>query len=154
MGEATILDRIRLVRASVPRDATYGEAVAVLASSEQAAIAVLDADGGVAGLFGPDEALRGCLPRYLGELHHTAFAPDDPGLLAEAAARATDEPVERHMGKPVTVDRDASALHVGEVFLHSRLPAIAVVEKGRFAGMLDRATFARAMIAAPPGRPS
>jgi len=151
MAEPTILARIPLVAASVPHDATYGDAADVLAASEQTGIAVLDADGRVVGLFGAEQALRGCLPRYLEELHHTAFAREDLDLLAHLAAGARREPIERHMTKPVTVEREASAVHVGEVFLHCRLPAIAVVEGERFVGMLDRAAFARAMIRPSPG---
>lgn len=154
MDDATILGRIRLVEASVSREATYGDAVALLASSGQTAIAVVDADQRIVGLFGAEQALRGCLPPYLEELHHTAFAPDDLDLLAELAARVRDEPVELHMVKPVTVDRATSALHVGEVFLHCRLPAVAVVENGRFVGMLDRAAFARAVVGTPSGAES
>jgi len=154
MAESTILERIVLVPASVPRDATYGDAADVLAASEQTGIAVLDADEGVVGLFGAEQALRGCLPRYLDELHHTAFARDDLDLLAELATRTRGEPIERHMTTPITVERDASAVHIGEVFLHCRRPAIAVVDGGRFVGMLDRAAFARAMILPAPGSAS
>jgi len=45
-------------------------------------------------------------------------------------------------------------VHIGEVFLHCRRPAIAVVDGGRFVGMLDRAAFARAMILPAPGSAS
>lgn len=142
-----ILEQLPLVPASVPREATYGDAAKALASSGQTGIAIVDDAGKVLGLFGPEQALRGCLPGYLGELRHTAFASDDLDLLAERAAEVRDDPIERHMAKPVTVDRGTSAIHIGEVFLHCGLPAIAVVEDGRFVGMLDRAAFARAMIA-------
>jgi CBS domain-containing protein len=143
----TILDAVPLVPASVEKDATYAAAAKELMDSGQTAIAVVDGGGAVVGLFGAEQALKGSLPRYLDELRHTAFARDDLRLLAEAAVRAQDEPIERHMGKPVTIEQESSALHIGEVFLHCGLPAIAVVdESGRFVGMLDRAAFARAMI--------
>lgn len=134
-----------LLDAFVPRAAPFAGAVSILVTTGAPMVAVLDDERNVVGLFGAEQALRGVLPRYVGELHHTAFAPDDAALLAERAAAVRDEPVERHAVRPVTVASDSSAIHVGEVFLHCRLPAVAVVEHGRFVGMLARDAFVRSL---------
>lgn len=140
-----VLDEIELDRAAVAAGATFGEAARVLRESGATMVAVVDDAERVVGLFGAEEALRGLLPGYLRDLHHTAFARDDARLLGERARTVRDEPVERHCAKPVTVESDSSGLHVGEVFLHCRLPAVAVVARGRFVGILDRGDFARAL---------
>ena len=142
----TILDDIALDDVSVSRDTTFADAAELLVESRAAMLAVLDEDRRVVGLFGAEQAVAGVLPGYLGELQHTAFTSEDSDLLAETAAAIRNEPVEKHAAEPVTVAIDASALHVGEVFLHTDHPAVAVVEEGRFVGMLDEAEFARAML--------
>ena len=137
---------IELVPAWVPQDAPFAEAVTELLERSVRMIAVLEGERRVVGLFGGEEFLRGLFPRYLGELHHTAFAGDDPVVLASHAEAVRAEPVARHMVKAVTVEVDSSPLHVAELFLHSRLLALPVVEGERFVGMLDRVEFARAML--------
>jgi CBS-domain-containing membrane protein len=142
----SILAAIELVDASVPREATYEEAARVLAASEAPTVAILDANRKVVGLFGIEQALRGCMPSYLLEVRHTAFAKDDLALLAERAREVLDDPVLEHAAQPVTVDIETSAVHVAQVFLQEGMAGIAVVEDGRYAGVLGRAAFARAML--------
>ncbi|MDQ3889700.1 MAG: CBS domain-containing protein [Actinomycetota bacterium] len=140
------LPDIELVPAAVRRDATFHAAAEKLNERGVEMIAVLDDNERVVGVFGSEELLRGLFPRYLGELHHTAFTTDD---LADRVSRAADvarEPVEKHMRKAVIVDVDTSTIHVAERFLHCGFPALAVVAKGAFVGMLERATFCRAVM--------
>ena len=142
-----LLEEIELVDAAVQVGAPFAEAVARLGESGGAMVAVVDAERRVVGLFGAAEALRGCLPHYVGHLHHTSFARGDIDLILERARAVRAEPVDRHAVEPVTVERQAGGLHVGEVFLHSDLPAVAVVENGRFVGILDRKAFTCALLA-------
>lgn len=109
-------------------------------------ISVVDQRGGVIGLFGAEQVLRGLFPEYLEDLHHTAFATEDVAAFLERADPVLDESVERHMEKAIIVDAESSAMHVAERFLHSRLPALPVVARGQFVGMLVRADFCRAML--------
>ena len=140
------LPDIELVPASVARSATFLEAAEALTRHSVPTIAVVDDEDGVVGLFGGEDLLRGLFPGYLADLRHTAFASDDPGVLAERARAVSSQPVEKHMRKPVTVDADASAIHVAERFLHCDFGALAVVEEERFVGMLSRADFCRAVL--------
>jgi CBS domain-containing protein len=142
------LSQIELVPASVSRSATFLEAAEALTAHSVPTLAVVDDRGRVVGLFGGEDLLRGFFPGYLADLRHTAFASDDPGILAERARAVSSEPVEKHMRKPVTVDEDASATHVAERFLHCDFGALAVVEGDRFVGMLSRADFCRAVLTA------
>ena len=144
----TALFGIELVPASVRRGATFREAAEVLAAHPVSALAVLDDDGHVVGVFGNEELLRILFPPYLGELRHTAFVRDDRDLLERRAQEAGAAPVERHMHAPTMIDHDASATHVAEVFLHCELDALPVVRDGRFAGMLGRTEFCREMLRA------
>ncbi len=134
-----------LVDASVPRSATFAEAAKTLCASGLPELAVLDG-ASVVGMFGEDDLLAGLFPRYLRELRHTAFAGDDPSVLAAAADRAAADAVERHMRKPVTLAISSSATHAAEVFLHCEWGALAVVEEGRFVGMLSQLDFCRALV--------
>ena len=140
-----VVGDLPLIDAAVRSDAPFAEGAVLLAETNAAMIAVLDAGRRVVGFFGTEEVLRGLLPRYITELRHTAFAADDLSVLGERARQVWNEPVERHMVEPVTVDTNASALHVGELFLHTRFPAVAVVEDGRYVGILERREFARGL---------
>ncbi len=148
-----LLGDVPLLDAAVRVDAPFRKGAELLADTNAAMIAVVDADDRVVGFFGTEEVLRGLLPRYLTELRHTAFAADDLAVLIERARQVWDDPVERHMVKPVVVDREASAMHVGELFLHTRFPAVAVVENDRYVGILERREFARALTRRAAGDP-
>jgi CBS domain-containing protein len=137
---------IELAEAAVPRGVTFGEAAAMLTAHPVSAVAVLDDDGRVVGVFGSDQLLSGIFPRYLRELRHTAFAKDDDELLGRWLREHRDEPIGDHMHAPVTLDEDASATHAAEVFLHCELDALPVVRNERFLGMLGRSEFCRAML--------
>ncbi len=142
----SVLGELPLIEAAAVRsDARFRDGAVLLADTNAAMIAVVDADRRVVGFFGTEEVLRGLLPRYITELRHTAFAADDLSVLVDRAEQVWDDPIEQHMVKPVTVDRNASALHVGELFLHTRFPAVAVVEAERFVGILERREFARGL---------
>lgn len=105
------------------------------------ALAVVDEDQRVIGLFTDDDLLRGLFPHYLEELHHTAFLVDDVQALQASVKAAEVATVSRHMRDAVTVEIDAAAVHVVERFLHTPWGALAVVEEGRFVGMLGQLEF-------------
>jgi CBS domain-containing protein len=140
------LRELGLVGASVERSATFGEAARALGGSGLSAIAVLDAERRVAGLFTEDDFLAGLFPRYLGELRHTAFAPEEVEAASRRAREVAAEPVAPHMREPVTIEADSSTLHAAQVFLHCEWGALAVVERGRFLGMLSQVEFCRRLL--------
>jgi CBS domain-containing protein len=135
-----------LTPAFVPRRATFREAARALFRSGVSAIAVLGDEDRVVGLFTDDDVLRGLFPGYLGELKHTAFLRREPAALAAGLEKAGRLPVERFMRKPMTVEIDTSALHVAERFLHCPWGALAVVEDGRFVGMVDQLRFVERLL--------
>jgi CBS domain-containing protein len=142
---STIRD-IPRVDAWVPRTASFAEAAAALAASRAPAVAVLDDDRRVVGVFTVDALLRGLFPSYLQELRHTAFVEDDPDLLLRRAAEVSGEPVERHLTQCDVLDVDSSTTHAAERFLHLDETALPVTENGRFAGMLLQEEFAYAIL--------
>jgi CBS domain-containing protein len=141
------LHETTLVDAAVPRTAPFRDAARVLAANEISAIAVLDEQRRVVGLFTDDDLLRGIFPGYLGELRHTAFLELDTAALAARLEKAGDNPVAAHMREPLVVEQGTSATHVAEVFLHCPWGALAVVdEERRFVGMVGQVEFCRAIM--------
>jgi CBS domain-containing protein len=130
----------------VLRSATFREAAGELCESGLSAIAVLDESRRVAGLFTEDDFLAGLFPRYLSELRHTAFVPDEVKFAGERAREVGGEPVSLHMRPPVIVEEGTSLLHAAEVFLHCEWGALAVVENGTFVGMLAQIAFCRHLL--------
>jgi CBS domain-containing protein len=140
------LTDIDLAPASVRRTATFLEAADVLVSSPVTTIAVLDDEERVVGLFGDEQLLSGLFPGYLAELRHTAFAADDQDMVDSRTRKVATEPVEKHMAKPVLLESSTSAIHCAQLFLHNDFGALPVVTDGRFAGMLGRGEFCRAVL--------
>ena len=141
-----ILRDMQLLRVSVRADTGFLEAARALLRAHSSAIAVVDAAERVIGLFTDDDLLRGLFPDYLSELRHTAFLVGEGQPLSPSIEAAAGEPVSRYMRKPVTVEIEASAAHVVERFLHTPWGAIAVVEKGRFVGILGQLEFTERLI--------
>lgn len=141
------LGDLPLVRASVARSASFGEAADALLATHVPAIAVLDDEERVVGLFTEDDLVAGVFPGYLKHLHHTAFARGlDAQVLTAGIARIRADSVERHMRAPVTAELDASPAHAAERFVHVSEGALAVVERGRFVGMLAQRDFVRTLL--------
>jgi CBS domain-containing protein len=140
-----LLREIRLRRVWVREDAGLLEGARLLLEAEVSAIAVLDQADRLVGLFTDDDLLRGLFPRYLEELHHTAFLVDGDALQATAQAAAAEK-VSRYMRDPVSVEIDTGAAHVVERFLHTPWGAIAVIEDDRFVGMVSQLDFTRRLL--------
>jgi CBS domain-containing protein len=140
-----ILRDMQLLPVSLNAGISFLDAARALLAAHSSAIAVVDGEEHVVGLFTDDDLLRGLFPKYLSELRHTAFLVDEGQPLA-ASIDAAAEPVARYMREPVTVEIDASAAHVVERFLHTPWGAIAVVEKGRFVGMVGQLEFTERLI--------
>ncbi len=140
------LRETRLVQASILRGAPFLDAATAFFGTGISAIAVVDDEQRVVGLFTDDDLLRGLFPGYLDDLHHTAFVREEPRALAARLEAASGSPVDRYMRKPMTVDIDASTIHVAERFLHSPWGALAVVENQRFVGMVDEVDFVESLM--------
>jgi CBS domain-containing protein len=141
-----ILRDMKLLSVSVPAETGFLDAARALLAAHTSAIAVVDGDAHVVGLFTDDDLLRGLFPRYLAELHHTAFLVNEGQAIRASIEASATEPVARYMREPVTVDIDAGAAHVVERFLHTPWGAIAVVEAGRFIGMVGQLEFTELLI--------
>jgi CBS domain-containing protein len=141
-----LLREMKLLPVSVRADADFLDAARLLLDAHTSAVAVVDRDQRVVGLFTDDDLLRGLFPSYLGELHHTAFLVDEGKVLQASLDAVAGEAVARWMRDPVTVEIDAGAAHVVERFLHTPWGALAVVEAGRFVGMLGQLEFTQRLI--------
>lgn len=135
-----------LVDASVPDTATLAEAVEALFEAKVPAVAVVDDERRVLGVFSEGDLLRAVFPGYLGELRHTAFVPDDSAALDELAARVRNRSL-RELARPATLLRaDDSQVHAAERLMHSGEDALPVVEGDRFLGMLSVAALCHARL--------
>jgi CBS-domain-containing membrane protein len=141
-----MLGEMRLVKASVDETATFLHAARALFAARIAALAVLDGDQRVVGMFTDDDLLRGVFPGYLLDLHHTAFLEEASGALAATLDKARGDPVRQFMREPMSVDIESSAAHVAERFLHCPWGALAVVANERFVGMLEQVQFVEALM--------
>ncbi len=141
MRRLPILRELDLADAAVPTTASFLEAARELAAARLSAIAVVDAERRVAGLFTDDDLLRGLFPGYLQNLRHTAFLDAETSLLSAQVERSAAEPVVRHMRPPLAVDVGTSDVHIAERFLHCPWGALAVVESDRFVGMVEQVAF-------------
>jgi CBS domain-containing protein len=140
------LRQLPLIDASVPDTATFADAVTTLFAAQAPAIAVLDGQRRVVGLLAERDVLCAVFPRYLGELRHTSFLPDDAASLAERAERARDESVSDYARKVETLDGGESQTHAAERFLHTGEQALPVVDDGRFIGMLSMSALCHARL--------
>lgn len=136
-----LLRKMQLLPASVPEGAPFLDAARALLAADTSAIAVLGRDDRVVGVFTDDDLLRGLFPRYLDELHHTAFLVEDTKALQGSVETAAGATVDKYMRDPVTVEIDAGIAHVVERFVHTPWGAVAVVDRGRFVGMVDQLDF-------------
>jgi CBS-domain-containing membrane protein len=135
-----------LLDVSVPEHATFRDASETLADAGIAALAVVREDRTVAGLFTDDDFLRGVFPAYVEELHHTAFVRAQDEELWPRLEKAAGRPVTQFARKPLTVELESGALHVAQRFLHCPWGAVAVVERGRYVGMLRQVDFVQGLL--------
>ncbi len=126
-----------LADAWVPDSATVAEAVAALFASQAPAVAVIDGDRKLVGMLAESDVLKAVFPRYLAELRHTSFLPDDLLDLDEHARQARNEPATSHARPVEALDGDESQAHAAERFMHTGEQALPVVEGGRFTGILS-----------------
>ena len=140
------LRQTTLVHAAVRDTAAFPEAADELFNHGVSAVAVVDAEERVVGLFTDDDLLRGLFPGYVADLRHTAFLDLDSAAVRATLDKVRAAPVSKYMRAPMTVELDTSAFHVAERFLHCEWGAIAVVENGRFVGIVDQVEFCRVLM--------
>ncbi len=137
---------MELAAVSVEKDTLFLDAARLLLAAHTSALAVVDAANRVVGLFTDDDLLRGLFPGYLGDLRHTAFLVDEGEPLQASAAAVAHETIARYMREPVTVDIDSAPAHIVERFLHTPWGALAVVERGRFVGIVGQLEFTERLL--------
>ncbi len=143
------LRKLPLVDASVSETVSFADAVEALFAAQVPAIAVVDAERRVVGMVAERDVLTAVFPRYLAELHHTSFLPDDDSELVEQARRAREELVGGFARAVEPLDAGESQTHAAERFLHTGEHALPVVEDGRFVGMLSMSALCHARLDRP-----
>lgn len=137
---------LALSNTSVPSTATLAEAVAALFAAKVPALAVVDEDDRIIGIFSEGDLLRAVFPGYLAEMRHTTFLPDDAGQLDELATRARTRPIGELARRSEALNADDSQLHAAERLMHTGEDALPVVDGKRFLGMLSVAALCQARL--------
>jgi CBS domain-containing protein len=140
------LRELPLVDASVSWQATFADAVKALFAAQVPAVAVLDDDRRVVGMLAERDVVAAVFPRYLAELRHTSFLPDDASALDERARRTRAEPVTTYAREVEALEAGESQTHAAERFMHTGEQALPVVEDGRFVGVLSMAALCHARL--------
>lgn len=131
-----ILELLRRVE-PLRTDTTIAEAARRIAETGSG-LPVVDAAGRLVGYLGERGLLGAITPRYLRELRDTEFFTRDLSALARCVAAAAPTTVAEHMSDaPAAVDVDDSETHAAELFLHTAVRALAVVDvSGEVIGVL------------------
>jgi CBS domain-containing protein len=125
-------------------DDSVAAAVRTLLESGRPALAVVDADERLVGLFGEREFLAALFPGYVGQLHHAAFVSGRLDEALETRASCAAEPVSQHMNtEDVSVEEEFSGVGLAEIFLHHRVLVVPVVRDRRPVGIITRTAFFR-----------
>ena len=128
----------------ISADDSVAAAMRKVLDSGLPALAVVNAEGRVKGLFGEQEFLGALFPAYFKDLSGAGFVRRSLDEALETRA-CRDEPVSEHMCRDrLDVPTDFSAAHVAERFLHHPVPVVPVVdEDDRPVGLIRRRDFTR-----------
>jgi len=136
---------VALVRRDVPvlpHDTTVRSAIRELLASDLPALAVADADGRYAGIFGEREFIGALFPRYVQDLRYAGFVPQSMEAVLDKRRGALAEPVIVHANtEHVDVPEDVSDVALAETFLHHRVLIVPITQDGRVRGVVTRADF-------------
>lgn len=118
-------------------------AVEAIVASGLPALAVVDTDDRLVGIFGEREFMAAVFPGYLSELHYAGFVRRSLDEALEKRASCRDEPVSKHMTTDhVDVGTDFSDAQVAETFLHHRVLIVPVRDEHRVVtGLITRHDF-------------
>ena len=153
MTGASFLRDIAITTARVDPDTPFGEAATALSAANTSALAVVDAEDRLHGLFTHDDLLRGVFDQYLDELHHTAFLDQQFDEVLDRLRETATHLVTQYAQETEPVDVGAGAAHVAERFIHSPAAALAVVSQRRFLGIVEQRDFCRFLVATATERP-
>jgi CBS domain-containing protein len=154
MSPQRIASTIRREVPSLREDGRLAEAVGRLTELDVPALPVVDARGGLLGIFGEREFIGALFPGYLKTLGYAGFVRRSLDDALEKRAACFDEAVGKHMNTDhIDVGEDFSDTELAEVFLHHRVLIIPIVAEGQVTGIITREDFTRALaerLIAPP----
>lgn len=134
-----------LIRRDVPilsADERLATGLVTLLESGLPALAAVDRDERLAGIFGEREFIESLFPGYLGQLRHTAYLRGSLDEVLERRAGCRDERVGAHLhSERVHVGPRGSETQIAELFLHHRVLIVPVVDAGRVTGLVTRSDF-------------
>ena len=144
MTPRTIVEPILRDVPRVHHDDPIETAVKAMLASDLPAVPVVDADGGLTGVFGEREFMSALFPGYFGTLRSASFVRRALDESLEKRAGCVREPVSAHMfTEHVGVESDASDSQIAETFLHHEVLVLPVCEGRRVVGVITRRDFFR-----------
>jgi CBS domain-containing protein len=128
-------------------DQDVASAVASVLESGLPALAVVDGDGRLAGIFGEREFMEALFPAYVKGLSSAAFVPRSIDSVIDKRQSCRTERVSQHMNtERIRVRTDFSDLQLAETFIHHRVLIIPVIDEGKqVVGLVTRSDFFAAL---------
>lgn len=142
MTPRTISDDILRDAPLVYADDTIAAATPILLESELPALAVIDRDERLVGIFGEREFMTAAFPGYLKELKFAGFVSRTLDDALERNEACRQDPVSKYMNtEHVDVGPDYSDIQIAETFIHHRVLIVPVVDGGTVKGIITRSDF-------------
>ena len=122
------------------------DAIGQIVEADVPALPVVDAAGGLVGIFGEREFIAALFPGYLTTLGYAGFIPRSLDEALQKRAGCGDEAVAEHLNRDhIDVGEDHSDTQLAEIFLHHRVLIVPIVDAGRVSGIVTREDFFRAL---------
>ena len=123
---------------TVPPEATYEEAAALLHQNRLSGMPVVDRNGKIVGVISEKDLFRALFPLYEDFLENPeAYA--DQERQEDEIENIRRQPVEKFMTRNVvTIDADARILHAGGLMLAHNIHRLPVMDRGKLVGIIAR----------------
>jgi CBS domain-containing protein len=123
-------------------DDPLADATPILLESGLPALAVVDRDERLVGIFGEREFMTAAFPGYLKELKFAGFVSHSLDDALERNEACRQDPVSKHMNtEHIDVGTDYSDLQIAETFIHHRVLILPVIDHGIVKGIITRSDF-------------
>ncbi len=123
-------------------DDPLADATPILLESGLPALAVVDRDERLVGIFGEREFMTAAFPGYLKELKFAGFVSHSLDDALERNEACRQDPVSKHMNtEHIDVGADYSDLQIAETFIHHRVLILPVIDHGIVKGIITRSDF-------------
>jgi CBS domain-containing protein len=146
MSPRTVTDPLLRDTPRVHVTDSVGDTTRTLLDSDLPALAVVDEEDRLFGIFGEREFLGAVFPGYLKDLKYAGMIKRTLERTLEKRQECRAEQVREYVNtEHVDVGADFSDVQVAEIFLHHRVLIVPVTDDRRVVGVITRADFFRSV---------